>query len=260
MPLPDLTFRNDGDWGTGKGAKLTSTEGDDNIWNLHSRVLVLEQDQPEAISISDFIIEGNLLTIVLSDNSTRGPFVLPAGQWQWFGEWQSGTMLLANYVITKDGAIYLVLVTHTSAVTFDPGQVTGSDQTYQLLLAKPDQPYDMAFYIEGLIPAAQPLGIHVACRRFSVTDDFTGSIARLRTVAAADMTIPIYRDDGSGPVEVATILFPAGDNEGIIVAVNTYTPVAWDRGDELIIGPLVGTADVSAAGFACTISSVVSVL
>jgi hypothetical protein len=260
MPLPDITFYGDGDWGTGKGALLTATEVDDNFWNLHSRLVTIETALPTPISIDQFIVEGNLLTIRLTDNSIQGPFVLPAGQWQWFGDWLPGIELLVNYVITFDGAVYLVLVQHTSVAPFDPGRVIGTDAVYQLLLAKPNQPYDAAFYIEGLVPGSQPLGIHLACRRFSINDDFTGSVAGLNTAPTADMTIPIYKRDDDGDHEVATILFGAGETVGTIVAAASYTPVPIDRLEYLIIGPLIGTADATAAGLAVTIAGIVAAI
>ena len=64
-----LIYRNDGAWGTGKGARLTSLEADGNVFDLDSRVWNLEDNPPEAIGIDHFAVSGNAMTVVLADGS-----------------------------------------------------------------------------------------------------------------------------------------------------------------------------------------------
>ena len=46
-----LIYRNDGAWGAGKGARLTSLEADGNIHDLDARLHNVETNPPAAVSI-----------------------------------------------------------------------------------------------------------------------------------------------------------------------------------------------------------------
>lgn len=72
-----LTFRTAGPWGVGKGANLEPSEVDENFNALDEAVEGLIADPPTAIGIGDITVEGNLLTITLTDATVFGPFELP---------------------------------------------------------------------------------------------------------------------------------------------------------------------------------------
>ena len=91
-----IIYRDDGDWGTGKGANLTPVEVDGNFWSIHERVTELETNPPAAISIAGFEVADNMLTIQMSDSSTFGPFPMPLVPLRWVGEWQASTTYFKN--------------------------------------------------------------------------------------------------------------------------------------------------------------------
>ncbi|RWG54854.1 MAG: hypothetical protein EOQ64_18905 [Mesorhizobium sp.] len=72
-----LTFRNDGTWGAGKGSRLTSAEGDGNIWELAQRIAAIIADIPAPLNISNITVDGTQMTIFLEDGTEFGPFTLP---------------------------------------------------------------------------------------------------------------------------------------------------------------------------------------
>ena len=103
----------------GKGARLTSLEGDGNFWDHEQRIAEMESNPPVAVSIYAIDVTGNQMTIVLTDSTELGPFTLPTNTWTWKGEWLPATVYFAGDLISQEGAIYLVLVNHTSDPSFD---------------------------------------------------------------------------------------------------------------------------------------------
>jgi hypothetical protein len=69
-----LIYRNAGAWGAGKGAPLTSTEADNNIYQLSQDVTAAANAAAAGvISVIDLIQSGTSLYFKLSDNSLIGP-------------------------------------------------------------------------------------------------------------------------------------------------------------------------------------------
>ena len=113
-----IIYRNAGAWGAGKGARLTSLEGDGNFWDHEQRIADLETNPPVAVGIYAVDVTGNQMTIVLTDATELGPFTLPTNTWTWKGEWLPATVYFAGDLISQEGAIYLVLNNHTSDASF----------------------------------------------------------------------------------------------------------------------------------------------
>jgi len=69
-----LIYRNAGAWGAGKGAPLTSTEADNNIYQLSQDVTAAANAAAAGvISVVDLVQSGTAVYFKLSDNSLIGP-------------------------------------------------------------------------------------------------------------------------------------------------------------------------------------------
>lgn len=140
-----INYRTDDDtrWGPGKGSLLTPVEIDLNFWDLDFRISALEDNPPTAISIDHFEVLGLNFYVHMTDASVLGPYALPQAAWRFTnaptGAWQSGYGYVVNDIFNSAGVIYLVLVSHTSAGTFDPGATDGlGHDLYGVLLNLPD--------------------------------------------------------------------------------------------------------------------------
>jgi hypothetical protein len=51
-------------WGTGKGARLTSLEGDLNLWQITQRVTELENNPILPVELEAIDVTGNLMTFL----------------------------------------------------------------------------------------------------------------------------------------------------------------------------------------------------
>ena len=60
-----------------KGSNLTAAEVDGNFTDLDTRVDALEASSPEPNNISNILVSGTQMTIVLDDATEFGPFTLP---------------------------------------------------------------------------------------------------------------------------------------------------------------------------------------
>lgn len=126
------TFRTAGAWGAGKGADLTPAEVDNNFYDKETRITAIEA-AGVAVGIDSITVSGDQLTITMTDASVQGPFTLPIAQWIPGGAWQASTLYQPLTVVTYGGSAYLVSLQHTSATTFDPGAVLGTQNLYELL-------------------------------------------------------------------------------------------------------------------------------
>src|SRR5262245_48147956 len=117
-----IVYRTSGPWGSGKGANLVDGEVDSNFYDLAQRMTTVETDLPAAaVSIAFFSISGSTFSVHLTDGSVQGPFALPVRAWNFRGDWVASTVYNVDDVITANGAVYMVLVNHTSAASFDAG-------------------------------------------------------------------------------------------------------------------------------------------
>lgn len=134
-----IVYRTSGPWGTGKGANLVAGEVDTNFYDLAQRMTTVEGDLPQAaVSIAFFSISGDLFSVHMTNGTVQGPFELPTRAWNFRGDWQPSTIYNVDDVVTANGGVYMVLVNHTSAATFNAGATDGSgNNLYGLLLVNP---------------------------------------------------------------------------------------------------------------------------
>jgi len=134
-----IVYRTSGPWGTGKGANLVAPEVDTNFYDLAQRLTTVETDLPAAaVSIAFFSISGDTFSVHMTDSTVQGPFQLPVRAWNFRGDWAPSTIYNVDDVVTANGGVYMVLVNHTSAATFDDGATDGSgNPLYGLLLVNP---------------------------------------------------------------------------------------------------------------------------
>lgn len=250
-----LTYRNPGDWGSGKGAPLTSLEADANIHDLDQRLIGLENNPPTAVGIQQISVAGNQMTIALTDASEQGPFTLPSASWNFRGEWQPSTIYAYCDVISQGGSLYFVLRAHTSGASFDPVAQNEDGYLYNLILTAPEQPYDVGMFHASVIPAGGGLLLqHVATRSFVLPIGFTGSTAFLRTPVDTDsIALPIQRNgDQIGQIEFNVGEGIVGTSDGQIgsfVADDPEAEITFARTDRLtVLAPDTGdgvAADLS---------------
>lgn len=235
-----IVFRTAGAWGPGSVGDLTPEEVDNNFWELLQRIEALENTPPTPISIDHFLVEGTLLTIVLTDASEHGPFVLPIAQWRWTGEWLPTTQYFVGDIVEESGNTYFIRVQHISGVTFDPGLFTAEGQVYILLLARATIVNDVNLHFDGLLSAGDDvLATYVAVRSFAIPANFTDSQAWLRfATTTSAITFPIYKNE----TIIGAITFTPGEltegagQFGVFASVDAVNPVEMTETDRLSIG------------------------
>ena len=126
-----VIYRTSGPWGAGKGANLVPAEVDGNFYDVDQRIVTLEDSIPDAANgIAFFSVSGNLFNVHMTNGTIQGPFALPQIAWNFRGDWAPSTAYSANDVVTANGTVYLVLVNHVSAATFDAGANDGAGHDY----------------------------------------------------------------------------------------------------------------------------------
>ena len=128
-----IVYRTAGAWGPGNGQNLSAAQVDGNFRHLDQRMTGLEDNPPQAVSISNVTSTGATMTVHLTDGSTIGPLVLPVAAFYVHGEWQPNTLYALNDVFRQGNAAYAVRVDHTSAATFDANRVISGETVYQLM-------------------------------------------------------------------------------------------------------------------------------
>jgi hypothetical protein len=234
-----IVYRTTGPWGPGSAGDLLPDVVDNNFFELDTRVTDLENNPPEPISIDSFIVTGTLLTIVMTNGTEHGPFVLPIAQWRWTGAWLAATQYFVGDIVENDGSLYFVRVQHVSGATFDPDLFTAEGQVYVLLIAKAAQPYDIGMFFNDEVRSGEDLlYIHAAVREFTIPVNFEGSKAFLAfATTAATITLPIYKNDGI----IGTITFAPGVQTigvgqfGTFSSIDTVDPVEVVAGDRISI-------------------------
>jgi hypothetical protein len=239
-------------WGAGTGAgtggKLTSSQADNDIWTLHTRVLDLEEHPPTAVSIVDITVsdeDGSQATLNMSDGSHIGPFQLPIATFRLLGNWVNAFPYkkLDFFTVPHQG-LYMVLINHTSpdspaifdpnAVDEDSGSPTFGDPLYQLVFGEDSSIYDLAFYWPGVpgrgVDSGDFMFGHTFTRAVTLPAGLTDSVIELRTAPTADFTVTLKKE--STTIGTGTIL--AGHTSG------TFTfsaAVAFVEGDFLGVPP-----------------------
>jgi hypothetical protein len=128
-----LVYRTAGAWGPGIGQNLSAAQVDGNFRHLDQRMTGLEDDPPQAVSISNITATAATMTVHLTDGSTIGPLLLPVAAFYVHGDWLPNTPYAVNDVLRYGNASYMVRVEHTSAATFDANRVIAGETVYQLM-------------------------------------------------------------------------------------------------------------------------------
>lgn len=243
-----------------KGVLLTAAELDANFLELDNRLADQELYPPEAILIDHFVVEGTLLTIVMSNGDTHGPFVLPTAQWRWTGEFQGDITYLPGDIFTNAGDVYFVRVMHESVTPFDPGLFTVDGFVYVKILSRALQPYDVGLFFNDIIGSGpEVLGATVAARDFTLYPDFLNSQAYLQVATStSSIALPIYKNETT---VIGTITFtpgllttPSGGQFGVFNAITPGVGIVIVKTDRLsIVQPYED--DDTAAGLMVTLVS-----
>lgn len=251
-------YRTEGEWGPGKGLNLTEVEVDQNFYGLEQRIGAVENNPPQPVSIDHFVIEGTLMTIVLTDGTEHGPFVMPVGQWRFTGPWMPVMQYFVGDIVTNAGNTYFVRVQHISEETFDPGLFGPEGEIYVLIMATPATPFEvvMPFYA-GIVAdgSGATLSLYVAGRDFTIPGDLAGVVAALVT---APSTTPLNFGVNLNDTVIGTVSFEVGWNDGTAQGEGDPVPATIDivAGDWLWISQPIGV-DPVAAGLAVTIPATV---
>lgn len=130
----DLTFRNNGPWGPGKGANLQPSEVDGNFWEIAEHILNLENNPALPNGIQSISISGTQMTITLSNGDVMGPYTIPVLVMRWRDEWLPNTPYAQLDVFkVTDLGIFLVQFSHISGTAFDAAiEVAGEPALMQL--------------------------------------------------------------------------------------------------------------------------------
>jgi hypothetical protein len=104
-----LAYRTAGAWGAGEGGRLPSHTIDLNFYELLTRVIALEADPDDPRSIDSFTVDGNSLTINMSDATSEGPFILPTSTFIFRDEWTPATLYVTQTFFTEEGALWYVI-------------------------------------------------------------------------------------------------------------------------------------------------------
>jgi hypothetical protein len=120
-------YRTDGPWGVGKGSNLTAAEGDGNFYDINLRLGSLETSRPQPDNFASVTRVGTQITFTLLSGESF-TLDLPVLKWRFRGEWTPITGYAANdtFRVTGDG-LYMVLLDHTSAATFDAAAALAGD-------------------------------------------------------------------------------------------------------------------------------------
>lgn len=126
-----IVYRTAGPWGAGKGANLTPAEVDTNFYELRTDVDDLTAQFVPVVNIAYFSVAANALFVHMTDHSILGPYPIPmVGLWTFRDEWLPDTTYLVNDMVTFGNVLYLVLIDHTSAGSFDPDATNGLGDNY----------------------------------------------------------------------------------------------------------------------------------
>lgn len=185
MPLAinDIVYRNTTVNYTGKGAPLTSTEGDENEYKQASAIIALQTQMAAVGAGIDTITQPtpNTLLITLTDATVFGPFTLPSVAMNGRGEWLPNVNYAVNDLIFSGNAFYIVEVAHTSALIFDPGATDGNaNDLYGLV-------FDLSASGAVLKQAASKIEANTT---HTITDLDLGALWNCTNAAGCTITIP----------------------------------------------------------------------
>jgi hypothetical protein len=258
-----MKYRTPGPWGSGEGANLQPADVDQNFFDLDSRMIGLEEYPPQAVSIESITVDANLMTIHLSNGQSEGPFALPVATLNFVGEYTPAAQMYANDLFVENQALYIVKQDHVAPPIFDPLMTSVEGPVYGLILPKPRQPYDIAFYYQPSIPGdGQLMLLHVASHDVTIPG-LSNSKAFLLIATAVETLVFTIAINGQ-PVGSITFapgvdLEPGGGQFGTFALLSSPPPASPDAnlfliaGDRLTIAAPDGVFDAAARGLAATI-------
>jgi hypothetical protein len=227
-----LNYRTDdpAQWGSGLGRDLEADEIDQNFYDLETRLEAVETNPALPAEIASISVEGNQLTITMSDSTVFGPYSLPQAAFRFTGAFQATHDYKKYDFLTANSGLYMVLHNFTSGTSF----VFGSDAEgpfYQLIMPFPDF-YDIGFFFPGkpgtgIIAGQTMLAFRTTARTpFYLPTDLPDSSGGLSVAPAAALSFPIYQD----ATAIGALDFALGSTTG------TFTfaaDVAFSDGDVL---------------------------
>jgi len=137
-----IIYRTTGAWGAGLGSNLSPAQVDNNFWEVVGRIVDLESGAVATVNqIQSITLTGTQLSITMEDYSVFGPFTVPTATFHWTGEWAPSVPYFELDLFFESGSgTYIVLLDHTSDLTFDPDFLVGGEPAYKLIM-----PDNMAF-------------------------------------------------------------------------------------------------------------------
>ena len=159
-------------------------------------------------------VEGNQLTITLSDNTVFGPYALPQAAFRFTGAFQPTHDYKKYDFLTANSGLYMVLHNFTSGASF----VFGSDADgpfYQFIMPFPDF-YDIGFFFPGkpgtgIAAGATMLAFRTTARTpFYLPAALPDLSAGLSVAPAAALSFPIYQN----ATAIGSIDFALGSTVG----------------------------------------------
>lgn len=229
--INDLTYRTVGDWGVGKGSNLTPEEVDDNFYQLILKIISLEENPAQPLEIDSIDVDGDQMTIWLSDGYTSFTVTLPTVELNPTGAFVGGTDYSKFDLFYANSGLYMVLEDHVAADEFDPDAESMQGPLYGFLMPAATN-YDFGIFVPGQpgsgIVAGEPVWQMAAPRGFILREDLPGSQAYLGTTTTAAMTLSIRKDGAS----IGSVNFGAG------AQIGTFTlnaDVEFEAGDILDI-------------------------
>lgn len=223
-----IVFRTVGPWGgaggAGTGGNLTPLQFDENMWELLTRVQVLENNPPVAVSVAGFTVIGSQFQVNMSDATTRGPYDLPIATFRDVGEWTNNLPLFVlDFFDVPHSGFYRTLIAHTTPVApavFDPaavdedsGSPTFGQPLYTLVHGEDTAIYDIGWFYPGKpgigVEDGAAIAGHVFVQTVTMPALLEGSEANLKVAASADLSFPIEHEG----VAVGSVDFAAGETD-----------------------------------------------
>src|SRR5574341_1297023 len=195
-----------------KGSPLTIAELDGNFTDLDGRVVTLEQVQATARSIERVYQQGNSLFVQYTDTGADGPFTFTVAMTH-RGDWTPNTAYAVNDLFNANGNVYIVLLAHTSAATFDPGANAGSASDY----------YGLFLSMPSLSLPVGGLDGYVLTKDSNTDFDFQWKNAGVPAGGATNQVVAKLSGDDYDTqwASARSLALPSGGSAGAVLAKNT---------------------------------------
>lgn len=230
-----IIYVSDGPWGTGTGVPHTAATGDNNFYELDTRVTELETNPPVAAGISNIQVNGSQMMIFLSNGDSYGPFTLPVAAISFRGDFVAGQQYYELDVISVFGSgLYFVRQDHIGVDPFDPDRLEGGEPVYQLLFGQDPNIYTFGLFIPGVpgngIAVGRAIYRHLFINDVYIEENLEGSLGQLFVAPAdGDLVFDLQKNDvsigsitildGTTPClfeVVGQVQFSAGDTISVI--------------------------------------------